>query len=102
MSREHVALLRESVARFNETGVIPRDLLHPDIVWRNYDTAPEQPPAGLAGVDWWESVMRETFEWVRMDVNEYIDLGDRIVTVATMRGRGLGSGVEVEQPVANV
>jgi ketosteroid isomerase-like protein len=31
-----------------------------------------------------------------MKVERFIDVGDRVVVIATMRGRGAGSGVEVE------
>jgi ketosteroid isomerase-like protein len=42
------------------------------------------------------------FEGFHTDAPELIDLGDRVVGLYSIYGRGRTSGVEVEAPVANV
>ena len=43
-------------------------------------------------------------EWEhwRVDADDYLELGDHVVVLATYHGRGKGSGVEVEQQGAHV
>lgn len=43
-----------------------------------------------------------TFEGWREEIEEIRDAGDRVFVVATQRGRGKGSGIEVEQRYAVV
>ena len=40
--------------------------------------------------------LNETVSDFRMDIERFVDAGDRVAVIATMRGRGSGSGVEVE------
>ena len=42
------------------------------------------------------------WEHWRAEANEYLELGDYVVVLATYHGRGKGSGVEVHQPGAHV
>ena len=42
------------------------------------------------------------FEGFHTDAPELIDLGDRVVGLYSIYGRGKTSGVEVEAPVANI
>jgi ketosteroid isomerase-like protein len=39
----------------------------------------------------------DTFEEARVDIEEFLDAGDRVVVIATLRGRGRGSGADVER-----
>ena len=39
----------------------------------------------------------DTFEGVGVDIDEILDAGDRVVVLATLRGRGRGSGADVER-----
>jgi ketosteroid isomerase-like protein len=41
----------------------------------------------------------DAFEDIRWEPEELLDLGDRILVTAKLRGRGSGSGVAVSQPV---
>lgn len=38
----------------------------------------------------------------RVDADDYLELGDHIVVLATYRGRGKGSGIEISQQGAHV
>jgi hypothetical protein len=45
----------------------------------------------------WRDVL-ESFEDVRLDPEELLDLGDRVLVTTTLSGHGAGSGVSVSQP----
>jgi ketosteroid isomerase-like protein len=98
MSQDNVAIVRRIYASW-APGSSPADsnLLHPDIEWVNPRDALE--PGTRKGVDAFISITEELddrFRDFRMEVERFIDVGDRVVVIATMRGQGTGSGVEVE------
>jgi ketosteroid isomerase-like protein len=39
----------------------------------------------------------DTFEGVGVEIDEMLDAGDRVVVLATLYGRGRGSGADVER-----
>jgi hypothetical protein len=45
----------------------------------------------------WRGVL-ESFEVVRLDPEELLDLGDRVLVTITLSGHGAGSGVSTSQP----
>jgi uncharacterized protein len=99
MSRENVAIVRRIYANW-APGSSPAEsnLLHPEIEWVNPGDALE--PGTRAGIEAFRGVterLDETIGALRMDVERLIDAGDRVVVIATMRGRGSASGVEVER-----
>jgi len=98
MSQENVEIVRRIYASW-APGSSPSEsnLLHPDIEWVNPPYALE--PGTRTGIDDFISITDELddrFEDFRMDVERLIDVGDRVVVIATMHGRGTGSGIEVE------
>ncbi len=98
MSHQNVAIVRRIYATWTP-GSSPSQssLLHPDIEWVNPPYALE--PGTRRGIDAFTSITDELdhrFEDFRMEVERLIDVGDRVAVIATMRGRGTGSGVEVE------
>jgi ketosteroid isomerase-like protein len=98
MSQEHVEIVRRIYATW-APGSSPSEssLLHPDIEWINPPYALE--PGTRKGIDAFASItgeLNDRFEDFRMEVERLIDMGDRVVVIATMRGRGAGSGIEVE------
>lgn len=62
---------------------------HPDLIYRS---RADEPDAGLhKGLDElkrYTLVWLETFDDLRFDVREWIDLGDQVIGVAELRGRG--------------
>jgi ketosteroid isomerase-like protein len=67
-----------------------------DIEWVNPSYALE--PGTRAGIEAFTTItegLDDTITALRMDVERLIDAGDRVV-IATMRGQGSASGVEVE------
>jgi uncharacterized protein len=98
MSQENVAIVRRIYASW-APGSSPAEsnLLHPDIEWVNPSYALE--PGTRTGIEAFTAItgeLNETVSDFRMDVERFVDAGDRVAVIATMRGRGSGSGVEVE------
>jgi uncharacterized protein len=99
MSQQNVEVVRRIYAYW-APGSSPAEsnLLHPDIEWVNPSDAVE--PGTRAGIEAFSSIMEEldeTIRGLRMDVERCIDAGDRVVVIATMRGHGGASGVELER-----
>jgi ketosteroid isomerase-like protein len=57
---------------------------------------------GHAGVREWFASLDELFETFSLEVVAMRDLGDRLLVIGTLHGRGRGSGVPVESPVGIV
>jgi len=102
MSKANVEIVRRVIERYN-AGDIPWELLDPEVEWVL------DPPAWLAGtyrghdgVKTLFSGMAEAFDWVRIEVDRYLDAGDMVVTLGRMEVRGGLSGVTTGQPLAQV
>jgi ketosteroid isomerase-like protein len=99
MSQENVELVRRIYASWTP-GSSPAEssLLHPDIEWVNPTDALE--PGTRTGIEAFTAIIEglaDTIGDFRMEVERFIDVGDRVAVVATMRGRGSASGVEIER-----
>lgn len=57
---------------------------------------------GRAGVEQFLAETAETWEELQNVPEEFRDLGDRVLVLARIVGRGRGSGVPVDMPIANV
>jgi ketosteroid isomerase-like protein len=96
MSEENVAIVRKAIA-YEYDGVGDRaeaeEIFDPQFVLNPID---EGPSHGLDEVryDWerWSSA----FEELRVTFEEIIDAGDQVVVVAHHKGRGRGSGIDVD------
>jgi uncharacterized protein len=99
VSRENVEIVRRIYASW-VPGSSPAstNLLHPKIEWVNPSDAVE--PGTRTGIEAFTSItedLDETIGGLRMEVERLIDAGSRVVVIATMRGRGGASGVDVER-----
>ena len=73
-------------------------LLDPEIVWVQNPNAPDPTSLhGHAGFRKLSAMVADSFEDVRLEVSEFVDRGDTIVTVGEMRARGKGSGIEIRE-----
>jgi ketosteroid isomerase-like protein len=75
------------------------ELLDPEIVWH---TRADEPDAGVyAGRQGLRSLVEmwlEQFDQLRCEGMEYLDEGDWILVPCRLRGRGRGSGIEIDEP----
>ena len=98
-SEQNVEVVRRIYASW-APGSSPTEsnLLDPDIEWVNPSDALE--PGTRTGIEVFTSIIEElndTIGDLRMDVERFIDAGDRVVVIATMRGHGSASGVGIER-----
>jgi uncharacterized protein len=99
VSQENVDIV-QSIYRVWQTDSTPVDsgLLDPEVEWVNPPEAVE--PGTRRGIDAFAAAaesVSDTFEEARVDIEEFFDAGDQVVVVATLRGRGRGSGADVER-----
>ena len=57
---------------------------------------------GREGVETFAADTRENWEELQVIAEEFRDLGDRVLVLGRMKGRGKGSGVPVDQPFATI
>ena len=99
MSQENVDVIRRIYAVWGKEGSpVPSGLLDHQIEWVNPPDAIER--GTRAGIDAFATALgavSDTFAGVGVDIDEILDAGDRVVVLATLHGRGRGSGAEVER-----
>jgi ketosteroid isomerase-like protein len=104
MSLENVERVRQGYQAFNATKQIDFDAYRPDLVV----VAPDDILGGgeLHGRDAYARSAREfteTFDDFRAELDEIIDVGgDRILVFVRFRGRGHGSGIPIDLPLAHL
>ena len=103
MSRENVELVRSVLASWAHGDFrAGSDLYDADFEWRQRPDAVEPGSHRGASVG---PALRELFEvWenYRIEAEEYIDAGDRIVVVGRARGTARGSGMELDHSICFV
>lgn len=99
---ESVERLRRAYELFNRTGEFEWELLDPEVEWNAFRFAPVAEYRGRDGVRRWLDEVSEMFEGLLIEPQEFVDHGERVVVVSSMRGRGRGSGVETEQTLVSL
>jgi ketosteroid isomerase-like protein len=107
MSDENVEAFKRGLEAGNRGDVDGLlDELHPEIEWHSALHAlmggQQTVFRGHAGVRRMLGDLYETFAEVRIEMSEFRDLGDGLVTIGSTRTRGKASGVETETPLAFV
>lgn len=108
MSQENVEIIREMFAIVNERGVKAAtdslgDMLAPE--FRLEEAAEVPDPASYTGRDAFIANMaklEESFEELRLEPVEVVDLGEKIIVVVSMSGRGRGSSAAVQMTFAQL
>jgi ketosteroid isomerase-like protein len=108
MSQENVQTIREMFAIVNERGVGAAteafgDLLAPDFELEEAADLPD--PEAYTGREAFIANMAklgESFEELRMEPLEIVDLGEKVIVVVSMSGRGKGSSVPVGMTFAQL
>ena len=111
MSQENVEVVRRGYRAFNRWGVHPGGernpeippLLHPEVEFHTYGGVPE---AGVyrgrdAVIEYHERVFRQ-FESVRIELQELLSAGDRVVVISRQHTVPRGSEAEIVQQVVEV
>ncbi len=99
MSFENVEVVRHIYGVWQKEGSpVASELLDPEIEWVNPPDAVER--GTRHGVDEFGAAaasVSDTFDGVAVDIDEMLDAGDQVVVLATLHGRGHGSGADVER-----
>jgi ketosteroid isomerase-like protein len=99
MSQEDIQLARTAVAAFNRrdlAGLV--ELITDDFEWVTWTGTVE--PTAYHGAEGLARYFRDADVWelLNLDVQEFRDLGDEVLVVATFHARGGGSGLEIHAP----
>jgi ketosteroid isomerase-like protein len=99
VSQENVDVVRQIYRVWDaETSPVSSGLLHPEIEWVNSPDAVE--PGTRKGLDAFKAAaesVSDTFDGVNVEIEEILDAGERVIVIAMLRGRGRGSGADVER-----
>jgi ketosteroid isomerase-like protein len=104
MSEENVEIVRRA---YEAWGSADPDsalaFLGDDVIWTPAREDPDpRPHRGRAGVREFRAQWEELFDDIRVEAEELIDAGERIVSRLHVTGRGRGSGIDVDQSVYQV
>jgi ketosteroid isomerase-like protein len=96
MPEDNVEIVREIHAAWEVGSPLDSGHLAPDIEWVNPEDAVE---TGIRrGIDAFDLAARsvdDTFAHARIEIEELVEAGDRVVVIGTLQIRGSGSGVEL-------
>ncbi len=96
MSQENLDRIRDGWDAFNQTHLASVEGMHPDIEWHTRaDLADSDTYRGYEGIAKLNSDWVGTFDNPRVDIEELIDAGDRVIAVLRFSGRIRGSGQQV-------
>lgn len=104
MSQENVEIARRFYTAWNAENREPAlAFFADDVVWTPAREDPDPAPhRGRAGVREFWAQWEELFDDIRIEAEELIEAGDRIVSRLHVTGSGKGSGIDVDQRVYQV
>jgi ketosteroid isomerase-like protein len=105
MSPANVEIVKRGIDAFNRRDLNAYDdLFTPDFEWLPAfpGTVEGDGYMGRAGIESYFGEISDTWQEFRAIAEEYRDLGDRVLLLGRFEGRGKGSGVPVDAPLATV
>jgi ketosteroid isomerase-like protein len=95
MSQENVEIIRDAHARWARGDFSSQEFLDPDIevFWQTPDATVTRGVEALA--EGWREWL-SPWENLTVEAERLIEAGNRVVVLAVLRGRGKGSGIEIE------
>ena len=105
MSRENVEAFKRGVEAYNRADIDALLEMHdPEVEWHPVMQVllGGDPKAyrGHAGVREWVHDLAASFDDIHIELSEVRDLGDRVLAIGRLSGRGKASGVETEITLA--
>ena len=104
MSRENVEAVQEWVAALNRRDLLRLlELAAPEIEYRSYLASLSGGDGAYRGHDGLRRYLcelAEAWESFEVEVDEYHDLGDKVVNHGRLKARGSTSGLQVEERLA--
>ena len=102
MSQENVETAKRAMGSYN-TRDLDYELLTPDFEWTTAMAGVDnEVMRGREGIDNYYESLDAAWERVRIFGGEFRDLGDRVLWLGQMEGRGRGSGATVVSPAASL
>ena len=97
MSQENVEIVRRAFALFNARDLSAFfDVFDSDLLYRNRSDEPDaRVYRGLEQYKGYVAGFLDTFDDLRFELHELVDLGDQVVVVTDLLGRGRESGADV-------
>lgn len=102
MSQQNVEIARRWHEYFTQTGDFAWDLMDPEIEIHDHDLPDVGVYRGHSGLREWTPHWASVWESWEMESPEYVDAGQKVVMLFTMRAKGKGSGIELERQDAIV
>lgn len=106
MPHDKVELVKRAVDAYSRRDVdtFLAELATPDFEWWPALTRAFEGGCyrGREGVERFDADTRDNWEELRSVPEEFRDLGDRVLVLGRMQGRGKGSGAPVDAPIANI
>jgi ketosteroid isomerase-like protein len=103
MSQENVEIVGRGYAHYNRTGEPDYSVFDPEIVYdvsrRTFDPLVYH---GHQGVREFVALMRQQWATMRLEPQEFVDAGDRVVVSIRLIGVGRESGAETTANAAHV
>jgi uncharacterized protein len=103
MSQENVERVRRGYEAFNrgDLASAAKDF-DPNFEWKIPFQLPDSPPDETyrgpeSVISFWQT-WRAAFLDFRIEIEEIIDTGDKVIVFGGVRGRGAGSGADVQTP----
>ena|SRR5271166_4947238 len=102
MSQANVEITERLIEAYNRGEVDAfADLTTADFEWltAGFGIIEGVPLYGREGIEKYFRDLRDFWEDLSIIANEFRDLGDRVLVLGRVEGRGKGSGVEVDSPL---
>jgi ketosteroid isomerase-like protein len=103
MSEENVDIVRRGYEHWSRTGELLWELIDPEVEVHDPPIGPDSKVRhGHEGLRASFASVEESFDDLGFETEEIYDAGDDVVVFVRMHGRGKGSGIELEVPVAHL
>jgi len=103
MSQENVEIVRSQVERFKATGKLSPETIADDLAWHDPPDFPDaQVHVGLEGGTQALAIWAEAWTEWQIELEDYVDAGQRVLVRGRQWGRGKATGIPVEQPLCLV
>jgi len=100
MSKENVEVVQRAMAAYS-TGEPLEDIFHPEIeIWESPELPGEFVGKGYANLAQGRRSLRDLFEEWSIEVEDFFDLGERVLVFVLFRAKGKSSGVPTEGQLA--
>jgi ketosteroid isomerase-like protein len=101
MSEENVEIIRRGYGHYLATGEIRA---HPDLVWdvSRLGWPDQQVYSGIEGAIQFNAEWADAWDGWELEVEDYLDAGERVVAIINQRGRSKATGIPVDMRFAQV